>query len=173
MGGQALGYRRGGSVFQRFTEPARRAVVLAEKEAKHLNHDHIGPEHILLGLVHEGEGVAAKALQTVGISLEEVRRQVEETIGGGESSSPIRVPFSPEAKKVFELSAREVIRLGHYYIGTEHLLLGLVHESECVAAQLLVELGADLDHLRTLMPRIDPQADPPGVWRGKQEGRAT
>ena len=131
-------------MFERFTDRARRVVVLAQEEARLLNHNYIGTEHILLGLIHEGEGVAAKALESLGISLEGVRGQVEELIGQGGSSPSGHIPFTPRAKKVLELSLREALQLGHNYIGTEHILLGLIREGEGVAAQVLVKLGADL-----------------------------
>jgi ATP-dependent Clp protease ATP-binding subunit ClpC len=135
-------------VFERFTDRARRVVVLAQEEARLLNHNYIGTEHILLGLIHEGEGVAAKALESLGISLEAVRAQVEEIIGQGGSSPSGHIPFTPRAKKVLELSLREALQLGHNYIGTEHILLGLIREGEGVAAQVLVKLGADLSRVR-------------------------
>src|SRR5688500_12775918 len=135
-------------LFERFTDRARRVVVLAQEEARLLNHNYIGTEHILLGLIHEGEGVAAKALEQLGISLEAVRTQVEEIIGQGGSSPSGHIPFTPRAKKVLELSLREALQLGHNYIGTEHILLGLIREGEGVAAQVLVKLGADLSRVR-------------------------
>jgi ATP-dependent Clp protease ATP-binding subunit ClpC len=135
-------------MFERFTDRARRVVVLAQEEARLLNHSYIGTEHILLGLIHEGEGVAAKALESLGISLEAVRSQVEEIIGQGGSSPTGHIPFTPRAKKVLELSLREALQLGHNYIGTEHILLGLIREGEGVAAQVLVKLGADLSRVR-------------------------
>src|SRR5579871_4689190 len=135
-------------MFERFTDRARRVVVLAQEEARMLNHNYIGTEHILLGLIHEGEGVAAKALESLGISLEAVREKVEETIGPAGSSTTGLPPFTPRAKKVLELSLREALQLGHNYIGTEHMLLGLVREGEGVAAQVLVSLGADLSRVR-------------------------
>ena len=135
-------------MFERFTDRARRVVVLAQEEARLLNHNYIGTEHILLGLIHEGEGVAAKALESLNISLEAVRSQVEEIIGQGGSSPSGHIPFTPRAKKVLELSLREALQLGHNYIGTEHILLGLIREGEGVAAQVLVKLGADLSRVR-------------------------
>src|SRR5690349_5320156 len=135
-------------MFERFTDRARRVVVLAQEEARMLNHNYIGTEHILLGLIHEGEGVAAKALESLGISLEAVRAQVQEIIGQGGSSPSGHIPFTPRAKKVLELSLREALQLGHNYIGTEHILLGLIREGEGVAAQVLVKLGADLSRVR-------------------------
>jgi ATP-dependent Clp protease ATP-binding subunit ClpC len=135
-------------MFERFTDRARRVVVLAQEEARMLNHNYIGTEHILLGLIHEGEGVAAKALESLGISLEAVRQQVEEIIGQGQSAPTGHIPFTPRAKKVLELSLREALQLGHNYIGTEHILLGLIREGEGVAAQVLQKLGADLNRVR-------------------------
>ena len=135
-------------MFERFTDRARRVVVLAQEEARMLNHNYIGTEHILLGLSHEGEGVAAKALQSLGIALEGVRAQVEEIIGQGQLAPSGHIPFTPRAKKVLELSLREALQLGHNYIGTEHILLGLIREGEGVAAQVLVKLGADLNRVR-------------------------
>jgi ATP-dependent Clp protease ATP-binding subunit ClpC len=135
-------------VFERFTDRARRVLVLAQEEARLLNHNYIGTEHLLLGLIHEGEGVAATALESLGISLEAVRAQVEEIIGQGQSAPTGHIPFTPRAKKVLELSLREAKQLGHNYIGTEHILLGLIREGEGVAAQVLVKLGAGLDRVR-------------------------
>ena len=135
-------------MFERFTDRARRVVVLAQEEARMLNHNYIGTEHILLGLIHEGEGVAAKSLESLGVSLESVRSQVEEIIGQGQQAPSGHIPFTPRAKKVLELSLREALQLGHNYIGTEHILLGLIREGEGVAAQVLVKLGADLNRVR-------------------------
>jgi ATP-dependent Clp protease ATP-binding subunit ClpC len=135
-------------LFEKFTDKARRVVVLAQEEAKLLNHNYIGTEHILLGLIHEGEGVAAKALEALGINLEQVREQVQEIIGQGQQSPSGHIPFTPRAKKVLELSLREALQLGHSYIGTEHLLLGLIREGEGVAAQVLTKLGADTNKVR-------------------------
>ncbi len=135
-------------MFERFTDRARRVVVLAQEEARMLNHNYIGTEHILLGLIHEGEGVAAKALESMSISLEAVRQQVEEIIGQGQAAPTGHIPFTPRAKKVLELSLREALQLGHNYIGTEHILLGLIREGEGVAAQVLQKLGADLNRVR-------------------------
>ena len=135
-------------MFERFTDRARRVVVLAQDEARALNHNYIGTEHLLLGLIHEGEGVAAKALESMDISLDAVRAQVVEIIGEGQSAPSGHIPFTPRAKKVLELSLREALQLGHNYIGTEHILLGLIREGEGVAAQVLVKLGADLNKVR-------------------------
>ena len=135
-------------MFERFTDRARRVVVLAQEEARMLNHNYIGTEHILLGLIKEGEGVAAKGLEALGISLDAVRTQVEEIIGQGQQAPSGHIPFTPRAKKVLELSLREALQLGHNYIGTEHILLGLIREGDGVAAQVLVKLGADLNRVR-------------------------
>src|SRR4029453_13302326 len=137
-----------GKVFERFTDRARRVVVLAQEDARLLNHNYIGTEHLLLGLIHESQGVAAKALESLGISLEAVRAQVEEIIGQGQRSPTGHIPFTPRAKKVLELSLREAKQLDHNYIGTEHILLGLIREGEGVAAQVLVKLGGDLPRVR-------------------------
>jgi hypothetical protein len=135
-------------MFERFTDRARRVVVLAQEEARHLDHNYIGTEHILLGLIHEREGVAARALTALDISLESVRAQVEEIIGRGDQAPTGHIPFTPRAKKVLELSLREALGLSHNYIGTEHILLGLIREGEGVAAQVLVKLGGSLDRVR-------------------------
>jgi hypothetical protein len=135
-------------MFERFTDRARRVIVLAQEEARLLDHDYIGTEHILLGLLREREGVAAKALQSLDISLEAVRAEVEQVIGRGQTTPGPQIPFTPRSKKVLELSLREARSLGHDYIGTEHILLGLIREGEGVAAQVLVELGADLPSVR-------------------------
>jgi hypothetical protein len=135
-------------MFERFTDRARRVVVLAQEEARGLNHDYIGTEHILLGLIHEREGVAARALTELGISLEGARNQVVAEIGHGKQAPGGHIPFTPRAKKVLELSLREALQLGHNYIGTEHILLGLIREGEGVAAQVLVTLGASLERVR-------------------------
>jgi ATP-dependent Clp protease ATP-binding subunit ClpC len=135
-------------VFERFTDRARRVVVLAQEEARMLNHNYIGTEHILLGLIHEREGVAATTLGSMNISLEAVRREIEEIIGQGQATPIGHIPFTPRAKKVLELSLRESLQLGANYIGTEHILLGLIREGEGVAAQVLQKLGADLHRVR-------------------------
>jgi ATP-dependent Clp protease ATP-binding subunit ClpC len=151
-------------MFERFTDRARRVVVLAQEEARLLNHSYIGTEHILLGLVHEGDGVAAHALESLGISLQAVRRQVEEIIGKGGSPPPEHIPFTPRSKKVLELSLREAMKLGHNYIGTEHILLGLVGEGEGVAAQVLVARGAELPKVRARVLQL--VAEGPGEGTG-------
>src|SRR5712691_6665639 len=135
-------------MFERFADRARRVVVLAQEEARMLNHNYIGTEHILLGLMHEGEGVAAKALESLGISLDAVRQQVEVIISQGQQAPSGHIPFTPRAKKVLELADREARALGHDYIDTEHILLGLIREGDGVAAQVLVTLGADLNRVR-------------------------
>jgi ATP-dependent Clp protease ATP-binding subunit ClpC len=135
-------------MFERFTDRARRVIVLAQEEARLLDHDYIGTEHILLGLIREREGVAAQALESLGISLEAVRAEVEQVIGRGQTTPGPQIPFTPRSKKVLELSLREARSLGHDYIGTEHILLGLIREGEGVAAQVLVKLGADLQRTR-------------------------
>src|SRR5436309_7606702 len=141
-------------MFERFTDRARRVVVLAQEEARMLDHNYIGTEHILLGLIREGEGVAAKALESLGISQEAVRQQVEEIIGRRQYTPSGHIPITPRAKKVLELSLREALQLGHNYIGTEHILLGLIREGEGVAAQVLVKLGADLDRVRLQVDQL-------------------
>jgi ATP-dependent Clp protease ATP-binding subunit ClpC len=135
-------------MFEGFTDRARRVVVLAQEEARVLNHNYIGTEHLLLGLLGEAEGVAAKALESLGISLAAVRQQVEEIIGQGQQAPAGHISFTPRAKKVLELANREARALGHNYIGTEHILLGLIREGDGVAAQVLVKLGADLNRVR-------------------------
>jgi ATP-dependent Clp protease ATP-binding subunit ClpA len=169
-------------MFERFTDRARRVVVLAQEEARMLNHNYIGTEHILLGLVHEGEGVAAQALTSLGVSLDEVRKEIQEIIGQGQTLPMGHIPFTPRAKKVLELSLREALQLGHNYIGTEHLLLGVVAEGEGVAAQVLVKMGATLPEVRaevlkmlqgyagtapeveTAQPEGFTAADEPATW---------
>jgi ATP-dependent Clp protease ATP-binding subunit ClpC len=158
-------------MFERFTDRARRVVVLAQEEARLLNHSYIGTEHILLGLIHEGEGVAAKALESLSISLDAVRAQVEEIIGQGGSSPSGHIPFTPRAKKVLELSLREALQLGHNYIGTEHILLGLLREGEGVATQVLVKLGADLGKVRQQVIQLLSGYQGPGA-KGEAAGSA-
>jgi len=164
-------------MFERFTDRARRVVVLAQEEARMLSHDYIGTEHILLGLIHEGNGVAAKALESLGISQEAVRQQVQEIIGRGQQASRGgHIPFTPRAKRVLELSLREALQLGHNYIGTEHILLGLIREGEGVAAQVLVRLGAELDTVRLkVIELLDGYQgeDEPGTGRAaRHSGKA-
>ncbi len=135
-------------MFERFTDRARRVVVLAQEEARDLDHNYIGTEHLLLGLCHEGAGVAVHALEALGVSLLAVREQVEEIVGRGGQQPSGHIPFTPRAKKVLELSLRESQQLGHEYIGTEHLLLGLIREGQGVAARVLGNLGVDLSRAR-------------------------
>jgi ATP-dependent Clp protease ATP-binding subunit ClpA len=135
-------------MFERFTDRARRVVVMAQEEARMLDHNYIGTEHLLLGIAHEGNGVGAKALESLGINLDAVRQQTEGVIGRGEQAPSGHIPFTPRAKKVLELSLRESTQLGHRYIGTEHILLGLLREGQGVAAQVLAGLGVDLDQVR-------------------------
>jgi ATP-dependent Clp protease ATP-binding subunit ClpC len=140
-------------MFERFTDRARRVVVLAQEEARMLNHDHIGTEHILLGLIHEGEGVACRALRSLGVSLEAVRGRVQETVGEGTSAPTGHITFTPRAKKVLELSLKECQQLGHHYIGTEHILLGLIREGG-VGAKTLNAMGISLDGVRQQVIQI-------------------
>ena len=151
-------------MFERFSDRARRVVVLAQEESRRLNHNYIGTEHLLLGLTSEREGVAAQVLLSLGVSLDAVRTQVEEIIGRGDDSPAGHIPFTPRSKKVLELSLREALALGHNYIGTEHILLGLIREGEGVAAQVLVKLGADLpvvrDRVITALGAMQPPPTP-------------
>ena len=161
-------------MFERFTDRARRVVVLAQEEARMLHHNYIGTEHILLGLIHEGEGVAAKALESLGISLDAVRQQVEEIIGQGQQTPSGHIPFTPRAKKVLELTRREAEQLGHNYIGTEHILLGLIREGNGVAAQVLVMLGADVNRVRLTVIQLlhgHPAREPVSTRSAAQELR--
>ena len=155
-------------MFERFTDRARRVVVLAQEEARMLSHNYIGTEHILLGLIHEGEGVAAKSLESLGIQLEAVRGQVEDIIGQGSQAPAGHIPFTPRAKKVLELSLREALQLGHNYIGTEHILLGLVRENEGVAARILLDFDADSEKIRNEVIRM--LSGPGGRRQGGSQG---
>jgi ATP-dependent Clp protease ATP-binding subunit ClpC len=151
------------TMFKWFTDRARRLVVLAQEEARMLNHNYIGTEHILLGLIHEGEGVGAKTLELLGISLDAVRQQAEEIIGRGQQAPSGRIPFTPQAMTVLELSRSEAVQLGHNWIGTEHILLGLIREGDGVAAQVLVKLGADLNLVRQqVIQLVSGQQPQPG-----------
>ena len=154
-------------MFEQFTDRARQVMVLAQDEARRLDHNYIGTEHILLGLMREGGGIAAKALELLGISLDTVRQQVEEIIGQGQQAPSGHIPFTPRAKKALDLALREAQQLGHNYIGTEHLLLGLIRERDDVAAQVLVNLGADLNRVRQEVIQLlngHPAEEPgPGV----------
>jgi ATP-dependent Clp protease ATP-binding subunit ClpC len=159
-------------MFERFTDRARRVMDLAQEEARMFSHNYIGTEHLLLGLVREGEGVAAQVLESLGISLEAVRQQVEEVIGLGQQVPSGRIPLTPRAKKVLELARREAFQLGHHYIGTEHLLLGMIREGEGVAAQVLAGLGADLNGVRQQVLRLlhgSQGQDEPGSARGARK----
>jgi ATP-dependent Clp protease ATP-binding subunit ClpC len=149
-------------VLERFTDLARRVVILAQEEARRLNHNHVGTEHILLGLISEGQGVAARALESLGIGLEPARQEVEEIIGRGEKAPSGNLPFTPRVKKVLALSLREAIQFGHNYISTEHILLGLVQEGEGVAVQVLARLGAEPNRVRQQVTRL--------IRGGGQEG---
>jgi ATP-dependent Clp protease ATP-binding subunit ClpA len=142
-------------MFERFTDRARRVVVLAQEEARTLNHEYVGTEHILLGLIREGGGVAAQALESLGISEEAARRQVEEIVGRGQAGSASgHLPFTPRGKKVLQLSLREAMALGHGYVGTEHILLGLVREDEGVATRVLNAFGVDPNRIRQQVIRL-------------------
>jgi ATP-dependent Clp protease ATP-binding subunit ClpA len=155
-------------MLDRFTDRARRSLFLSQEEGRRLNHNYVGTEHLLLGLVSEGQGVAAKALESLGISLETVRAQVEEIIGQGQWAPTGHIPFTPRAKKALELSLREALQLGHNYIGTEHLLLGLIREGEGVAAQVLVKWGGDLSRVRQQVIQLLS-----GSVRGMEAGART
>jgi ATP-dependent Clp protease ATP-binding subunit ClpC len=141
-------------VFERFTERARQVVVLAQDEARALKHNYIGTEHILLGLLREEEGLAARVLESLDITVEEVRAQVARIVGQGDEVTTGQIPFTPRAKKVLELALREALSLGHNYIGTEHILLGLVRENEGVAARILLDFDADADKIRNEIIRM-------------------
>ena len=167
------GAASGSFTFERFTDRAKRVVVMAQDEARALNHGYIGTEHILLGLIHEGEGVAAKALESLRINLDTVRRQVEEIIGRGPQAPSGHISFTPRGKKSLELALLEASELNHGYIGTEHILLGLVREGDGVAAQVLIRLGADADRVRQQVIQLltsyqaqhlsGPRRDTPGL----------
>jgi hypothetical protein len=158
-------------MFERFTDRARRVMDLAQDEARMLNHNYIGTEHLLLGLIHEGEGVAAQALESLGVGLKTARQQVEEAVGRGQQAAPERIPLTPRAKKVLELSLREALQLGHHYIGTEHILLGLIREGDGVAARVLAGLGADLNRVRQQVIQLlhGSQGGQPATGRGARE----
>ena len=161
-------------MFERFTDRARRVIVLAQEEARNLKHNYLGTEHILLGLIREGEGVAAKALEALNITLEDVREQVIDIIGEGQEPPSGHIPFTPRAKKVIEYAMREGLQLGHSYIGTEHLLLGLTREPDGVAAQVLIKLGADLPRVRNQVNQLISGfqgKEPVGVGGGAREGQ--
>jgi len=168
-------------VFERFTERARQVVVLAQEEARGLKHNYIGTEHLLLGLFREEEGVAARVLESLKVTLEDVRGQVARIIGEGDDVTSDQIPFTPRAKKVLELSMREALSLGHNYIGTEHILLGIARENEGVAARILLDYGIDAERIRnavietlgrvpgTAVARAVPV---PGVHGRGQHGRS-
>jgi ATP-dependent Clp protease ATP-binding subunit ClpC len=157
-------------MFERFSDRARRVVVLAQEEARMLEHDYIGTEHLLLGLIHEGEGVAAKSLRALGIDLETVRGEVEALIGRGQQPAPGHIPFTPRAKKSLELALREMVHLGHDYIGTEHLLLGLIREGDGVAAQVLRQRGLELNRVRQeVIRQLHGHEAGAGRRRGRRE----
>jgi ATP-dependent Clp protease ATP-binding subunit ClpC len=160
-------------MFERFTDRARQVVVLAQDEARELGHGYIGTEHILLGLIREGHGVAAKALEAMDVSLPAIREQVEEIIGRGSVERPDPIPFTPRAKKALEMTWREAKLLGCDFVGTEHILLGLIHEGDGVAAQVLVKLGGDLDRTREQVSQLlfgKEQDRPQGVSRAFAAG---
>jgi ATP-dependent Clp protease ATP-binding subunit ClpC len=160
-------------VFDRFTDVARHIIVWAQEEARLLRHNYIGTEHLLLGLTHDEHGVATEALESFGVSTLTVRASVEELIGVGGSEPSGHVPFTPRAKKVMELSLREALLLGHNYIGSEHLLLGLVREGEGVAAQVLMRHGADLESVRQRIVEILGTRDPEsGTWPQRVPSRS-
>ena len=160
-------------MFQRFSDSARRVVVLAQEEARKLNHNYIGTEHLLLGLIQEGEGIAARALEAVQVNLDTVRSQVVEIIGRGSTPPSGHIPFTPRAKKVLELSLREALQLGHNYIGTEHIMLGLIREGEGVAAKVLVKLGVDLERLRNQVLKTLSGSSPAAGEIGGAEAQGT
>ena len=154
-------------MFERFTERARQVVVLAQEEARTLKHNYIGTEHILLGLLREEEGLAARVLESLDVTVERVRAQVVRIVGSGEEVTSGQIPFTPRAKKVLELALREALSLGHNYIGTEHILLGLVRENEGVAARILLDFDADSEEIRNEVIRM---LSGPG---GRRQGRGT
>jgi ATP-dependent Clp protease ATP-binding subunit ClpA len=156
-------------MLERFTDQARRVVVLAEEEARMLDHNWIGTEHILLGLLREGEGMAARVLESLGIGLQPVRQQVEEIIGQGQQLPSEQIPFTPRSKKVLELALRESLQLGHGHVGTEHILLGLIREGDGVAAQVLVRLGADPNRVRQRVIELAGGQRPQSVRRVSRE----
>jgi hypothetical protein len=158
-------------MFERFTGQARRVMDLAQDEARMLNHHYIGTEHLLLGLIHEGEGVAAQALESLGVGLKTARQQVKEAVGRGQQAVPERIPLTPRAKKVLELSLREALQLGHHYIGTEHILLGLIREGDGGAARVLAGLGADLNRVRQQVLQLlhGSQGGQPASGRGARQ----
>jgi ATP-dependent Clp protease ATP-binding subunit ClpA len=159
-------------MFERFTDRARKVVVLAQEEARMLDHNCVGPEHILLGVIHEGQGLGARALTELGVSLSEVRQQVEEIIGRGEQAPSGHIPFTPRTKKVLELSLREALQLGHNYIGTEHITLAILREGENVAAQVLVRMGVNQSKVRLQVIKL-LAPEPGGEAAAAEEGTAS
>jgi ATP-dependent Clp protease ATP-binding subunit ClpC len=146
-------------VFERFTDSARRSVVLAQEEARRLDHDYIGTEHLLLGLLQQGDGVAAQVFVKLGLDASQARRHVEELVGRGSGAPPAHIPFTPRAKKVLELALKEALKLKHDYIGTEHILLGIVREGDGVGAQVLTRSGLDLSSVRATVLEMLDRAD--------------
>ncbi|MDE0188275.1 MAG: NDP-hexose 4-ketoreductase, partial [bacterium] len=160
-------------MFERFTDRARRVVVMAQEEARKMNHKYIGTEHLLLGLLAEGEGVAAKSLGSLGIDLNSTRETVIETVGVGQQAPTGHIPFTPRAKKVLELALREALQLGHNYIGTEHILLGLIREGEGVAAQVLGQAEAGLQKIRqTVLTELSGSGGEGGRAKGQTSPQA-
>jgi ATP-dependent Clp protease ATP-binding subunit ClpC len=160
-------------VFERFTERAKQVVVLAQDEARLLKHNYIGTEHILLGLLREEEGLAARVLESLDITLEEVRAQVQRVVGQGNEVATGQIPFTPRAKKVLQLSLKEALAMNHNYIGTEHILLGLARENDGVAARILLDLGADAERVREAVIEMlggGPVPHPRGVRAVEIEG---
>jgi ATP-dependent Clp protease ATP-binding subunit ClpC len=162
----------GGAMFERFTDRARRVIVLAQEEARTLDHNYIGTEHLLLGLLREDRGMAALVLESLGVSLESARRQVEEMIGRGQQAPSGHIPFTPRAKNVLKLSLAEALRLGHNYIGTEHLLLGLLREADGVAVQALAVLGVDLNQVGPRIAALLSEYREAHLSGAKEESRA-
>src|SRR5919201_2579252 len=164
-------------MFDRFTEGARHVVVFAQDEARELRHNYIGTEHVLLGLLRDEEGLAARVLESLHVTLEDVRTRAAQIVGQGEEVTTGQIPFTPRAKKVLELAMREALGLGHNYIGTEHVLLGIARENEGVASRILLELGVDAEPVRStviemLGPHVARAAAPPGeLPRGGRKPR--
>ena len=158
-------------MFERFTERARQVPVLAQDEARVFGHDHIGTEHLLLGLIREEEGIAARVLESLGVSVEDVRSRLAELLPSGDAGATGQIPFTPRAKKALELSLREALSMGHNHIGTEHLLLGLTRETDGLAMRILADLGHDADEVREAVVRILGGGGPPGPgWTGYAPG---
>merc|ERR1719305_1920256 len=158
-------------MFERFTEKAIKVVMLAQEEARRLGHNFVGTEQLLLGMIGEGTGIAAKVLKSQGVNLKEARVEVEKIIGRGSGFVAVEIPFTPRAKRVLELSLEEARHLGHHYIGTEHLLLGLLREGEGVAARVLENLGADAAKIRTqVIKMVGEEKEAVGVGSGTSSG---